>query len=124
MVYFDYLIVLIFFLISVIIAVILLLVSYLFSVKEINHEKLSAYECGFEPFEDTRNPFEIKFFLVGILFLIFDLEILYLVPWVLNAGSLEQIGLSYMVVFFIIVTVGFIYEWDNGALDWTPDPKK
>ena len=81
-------------------------------------EKISAYECGFHPFEDTRQKFNIRFYLVAILFIIFDLEIIYLFPWVLVLNKIGFFGFWMMVVFLVILTVGFIYEWMKGALDW------
>ena len=81
-------------------------------------EKLSPYECGFEPFEDARIQFDVRFYLVAILFIIFDLEIAFLFPWAISLGSLGALGFWSMMVFLAILTVGFIYEWKKGALEW------
>ena len=81
-------------------------------------EKLSAYECGFEPFSDSRMEFDIRFYLVAILFIIFDLEIAFLFPWAITLGRIGAIGFYSMMSFLLILTIGFIYEWKKGALDW------
>jgi NADH-quinone oxidoreductase subunit A len=81
-------------------------------------EKLSAYECGFDPFEDTRSRFDVRFYLVAILFIIFDVEIAFLIPWSLVLFDLGLFGFLTMSVFLLILTIGFVYEWSQGALDW------
>ncbi len=81
-------------------------------------EKLSEYECGFPAFEDSRSQFDVRFYLVAILFIIFDLEAAFLFPWAVSLGQIGWIGWSSMMVFLVILTVGFIYEWKMGALDW------
>ena len=81
-------------------------------------EKLSAYECGFEPFQDSRMEFDVRFYLVAILFIIFDLEIAFLFPWAISLGNIGILGFTSMMIFLFILTVGFIYEWKKGALDW------
>lgn len=81
-------------------------------------EKLSEYECGFPAFEDSRSQFDVRFYLVAILFIIFDLEAAFLFPWAVSLGQIGWIGWSSMMIFLIILTVGFIYEWKMGALDW------
>ena len=81
-------------------------------------EKLSTYECGFDPYEDARNTFDVRFYLVAILFIIFDLEITFLFPWAVTLGSITGFGFWTMAVFLLLLTVGFIYEWKKGALDW------
>ncbi|WP_108809862.1 NADH-quinone oxidoreductase subunit A [Sphingorhabdus sp. Alg231-15] len=81
-------------------------------------EKLSEYECGFPAFEDSRSQFDVRFYLVAILFIIFDLEAAFLFPWAVSLGQIGWIGWSSMMVFLFILTVGFIYEWKMGALDW------
>lgn len=80
-------------------------------------EKISPYECGFNPFEDSRNQFDISFYLIGILFIIFDLEVSFLFPWVLSLNHIEIFGFLAMLVFLVVLTIGFIYEWFNGVLD-------
>jgi NADH-quinone oxidoreductase subunit A len=81
-------------------------------------EKLSPYECGFEPFEDARRQFDVRFYLVSILFIIFDLEVAFLFPWAISLGDIGLFGFWSMMVFLGILTVGFVYEWKKGALDW------
>jgi NADH-quinone oxidoreductase subunit A len=81
-------------------------------------EKLSAYECGFEPFEDTRVKFDVRYYLVAILFIIFDLEIAFLFPWAVALGRIGSYGLAAMGVFLFILVIGFAYEWKKGALEW------
>jgi NADH:ubiquinone oxidoreductase subunit 3 (subunit A) len=92
--------------------------SYVVSAKQADVEKVSAYECGFDPFDDTRKTFDVRFYLVAILFLIFDLEVSFLFPWVVSLGTLPLLGFWSMILFLVILTVGFIYEWRKGALDW------
>lgn len=81
-------------------------------------EKLSAYECGFEAFDDARNKFDVRFYLVAILFIIFDLEVAFLFPWAVSLGEIGMFGFWSMVVFLGVLTVGLVYEWNKGALDW------
>jgi NADH:ubiquinone oxidoreductase subunit 3 (subunit A) len=81
-------------------------------------EKLSAYECGFDPFDDARSTFDVRFYLVGILFIIFDLEVSFLFPWAVCLDTLPWDGLFSMVLFLGILTVGFVYEWKKGGLNW------
>ena len=81
-------------------------------------EKLSAYECGFEPFDDARRRFDVRFYLVAILFIIFDLEVAFLFPWAVSLSDIGLFGFLSMMAFLAVLTVGFIYEWCKGALDW------
>ncbi|MDB5361792.1 MAG: nuoA [Rhodospirillales bacterium] len=81
-------------------------------------EKLSPYECGFEPFEDARSKFDVRFYLVAILFIIFDLEVAFLFPWAITLGDIGLFGFWSMVLFLGILTIGFVYEWKKGALEW------
>ncbi len=81
-------------------------------------EKLSAYECGFEAFDDARRRFDVRFYLVAILFIIFDLEVAFLFPWAVTLGDIGVFGFLSMMVFLGVLTVGFIYEWNKGALEW------
>lgn len=81
-------------------------------------EKLSAYECGFEPFDDARRRFDVRYYLVAILFIIFDLEVAFLFPWAVALGDLGLFGFWSMMAFLAVLTVGFIYEWCKGALEW------
>jgi NADH-quinone oxidoreductase subunit A len=92
--------------------------SYLLTVKNADVEKVSAYECGFDPFGDARNTFDVRFYLVAILFLIFDLEVSYLFPWSVTLGTLPIFGYWSMFMFLMLLTVGFIYEWRKGGLEW------
>jgi NADH-quinone oxidoreductase subunit A len=101
-----------------VLAVVFAGLSYVVSAKQADVEKVSAYECGFDPFDDTRKTFDVRFYLVAILFLIFDLEVSFLFPWVVSLGTLPLLGFWSMILFLVILTVGFIYEWRKGALDW------
>jgi len=83
-----------------------------------NSEKLSPYECGFEPFEDARVRFDVRYYLVAILFIIFDLEVAFLFPWAVSLGDIGVFGFWSMIVFLGVLTVGFVYEWRKGALEW------
>lgn len=110
---------LIFYLIfAVILTVIIFLLSYLLVPRIYDREKVSVYECGFDPFGDTRGRFDVRFYLVAILFIIFDLEITYLFPWIVSFPFLDIFGFVNMLIFLLILTIGFIYEWTKGALDW------
>ena len=114
----EYLSILIFLFIALIMSVGFIILNFLFSPKKPDPEKLSAYECGFEPFSDSRMEFDVRFYLVAILFIIFDLEIAFLFPWAISLGSIGTLGFFSMMIFLFILTVGFIYEWKKGALDW------
>ncbi|TCH97013.1 NADH-quinone oxidoreductase subunit A [Roseococcus sp. SYP-B2431] len=92
--------------------------SMLVARQKPNAEKLSAYECGFAPFDDTRRRFDVRFYLVAILFIIFDLEVAFLFPWAVTLGEIGWLGFGSMMGFLGVLTVGFIYEWRKGALDW------
>ena len=114
----EYFSVFIFLLISVALSFIIFGLSYFLAAQIGGTEKLSAYECGFEPFEDSRMEFDVRFYLVAILFIIFDLEIAFLFPWAISLGNIGLLGFSSMMIFLFILTIGFIYEWKKGALDW------
>lgn len=114
----EYFNILLMLLMCLLISLALFIFSYLMAAKNYSWEKVSSYECGFQPFEDSRNKFDVKFYLVAILFIIFDLEISYLFPWALCLNNIEYIGFISMLIFLIILTIGFIYEWMKGALDW------
>jgi len=86
--------------------------------KESTPEQKSSYECGFDPFSDTRNRFDVRFYLVAILFIIFDLEIIFLFPWSISLGYLDFFGLIVMFLFLFILAIGFVFEWLKGALEW------
>ena len=93
-------------------------INYLAAPNNPDPEKLSAYECGFEAFDDSRMEFDVRFYLVAILFIIFDLEIAYLFPWAISLSNIGIYGFWSMMIFLGILTIGFIYEWKKGALDW------
>ena len=115
---FEYLNILIFIIIATLLSFIIFFLNYFLILREYDIEKVSAYECGFEPFEDSRNAFDVRFYLVAILFIIFDLEIAFLFPWSSIVNLLSSFGFWAMIYFLLILTVGFIYEWQKGALDW------
>ena len=114
----DYLSMLFFLFIALGLSVGFILLNYLFSPKNPDPEKLSAYECGFEAFTDSRMKFDVRFYLVAILFIIFDLEIAFLFPWAISLGNIGSLGFWSMMIFLAVLTIGFIYEWKKGALDW------
>jgi len=99
------------------ISILLIIISYLAAIHTPDAEKTSPYECGFEPFEDARNRFDVRFYIVAILFLIFDIEVAYLFPWTVTLGQTGFLGYSIVILFLLILTVGFAYEWVRGALD-------
>jgi NADH-quinone oxidoreductase subunit A len=96
----------------------LLVAPFLVAFKAPDQEKLSAYECGFNAFDDARMKFDVRFYLVAILFIIFDLEVAFLFPWAVSFGTLGWFGYGSMMVFLAVLTIGFIYEWKKGALEW------
>ena len=108
----------IFIVFSIILSAVIPAASFLLGIKKLDHQKASVFECGFDPFGDSRQKFEIRFFLVAILFIIFDLEIAFLFPWAISLGNIGILGFSSMMIFLFILTIGFIYEWKKGALDW------
>ena len=114
----SYLPILIFIGVATVIACLAVGSSLLIATQKPDVEKNSAYECGFEPFEDSRMEFDVRFYLVAILFIIFDLEIAFLFPWAISLGNIGILGFSSMMIFLFILTIGFIYEWKKGALDW------
>ena len=114
----DYLSIIIFLFIALGLSVGFIVLNFLFSPKNPDPEKLSAYECGFEAFGDSRMEFDVRFYLVAILFIIFDLEIAFLFPWAISLGKIGIFGFTSMMIFLFILTIGFIYEWKKGALDW------
>ena len=114
----DYLPIIIFLFIALGLSCAFIVINFILSPKNPDPEKLSAYECGFEPFQDSRMEFDVRFYLVAILFIIFDLEIAFLFPWAISLGSLGALGFWSMMIFLGILTIGFIYEWKKGALEW------
>ena len=114
----DYLPVVIFIGVSLVIGLALLVAPFAVAYSNPDPEKLSAYECGFNAFDDARMTFDVRFYLVAILFIIFDLEVAFLFPWAITFGSLGDLGFWSMMIFLFVLTVGFIYEWRKGALEW------
>ena len=114
----EYLPILVFLGIAVGLALVIVLASLLVAPQRPDAEKLSAYECGFQPFGDARQRFDVRFYLVAILFIIFDLEVAFLFPWAVALGDIGLFGFGSMVLFLAVLTVGFIYEWQKGALEW------
>ncbi len=114
----EYLPVLIFLGIAVGLAGAMVIASYIVARQRPDSEKDSAYECGFEAFDDARSKFDVRFYLVAILFIIFDLEVAFLFPWAVSLGEIGVFGFWSMVVFLGILTIGFVYEWKKGALEW------
>nr|YP_008802544.1 NADH dehydrogenase subunit 3 [Monomastix sp. OKE-1]AGZ90197.1 NADH dehydrogenase subunit 3 [Monomastix sp. OKE-1] len=115
---FEYFPILIYLGISLILSLVILGSSFLFATRNPDMEKISAYECGFDPFDDARGRFDIRFYLVAILFIIFDLEVTFLFPWAVSLSHIDFFGFWSMMIFLFILTVGFFYEWKKGALDW------
>ena len=114
----EYVPIVIFLAIAVGMALAMLLASLIIARQKPDSEKLSAYECGFEAFDDARSQFDVRFYLVAILFIIFDLEVAFLFPWAVALGDIGLFGFWSMVVFLGILTIGFVYEWRKGALEW------
>jgi len=114
----NYIPVLIFIAIGVVFGAIMIAIGFLLSTSKPGTEKNSPYECGFEAFEDARMKFDVRFYLVAILFIIFDLEIAFLFPWAVVLRDIGMFGFSAMMIFLGILVVGFIYEWKKGALQW------
>ena len=114
----SYLPLVIFIGVALVIGLALLLSSFLVAVNRPDPEKLSAYECGFAAFDDARMKFDVRYYLVAILFIVFDLEVAFLFPWAVAFGKVGVFGFWSMVVFLGVLTVGFVYEWRKGALEW------
>jgi NADH-quinone oxidoreductase subunit A len=114
---FSYISIFTFFVFCSVLSSIIFFLSYSVSLKEEDPEKLSIYECGFNPFTDSKNEFSVKFFLVAILFIIFDLEISFLFPYSASIDTIGYLGCFSMIFFLVVLTVGFLYEWQKGALD-------
>lgn len=104
--------------VAIVIGLGLLAAPFVVAYKNPDPEKLSAYECGFNAFDDARMRFDIRFYLVAILFIIFDLEVAFLFPWAVSFGSLGWFGFWSMILFLTVLTIGFVYEWKKGALEW------
>jgi NADH-quinone oxidoreductase subunit A len=116
--YEEYSPVLIMIILAVVLSLIILGASFFLSVQKPDTEKLSAYECGFDPYEDARNAFDVRFYIVAMLFIIFDLEAMFLFPWVVSITHTGSLGFWVMIDFLVELTVGFIYAWKVGALEW------
>jgi NADH-quinone oxidoreductase subunit A len=114
----NYIPILIFLGVATGLSVVLMALGFLFGPRKPDPEKLSTYECGFEAFEDSRIKFDVRYYLVAILFIVFDLEIAFLFPWAVSLRNIGMLGLGGMGVFLAILVVGFIYEWKKGALEW------
>jgi NADH-quinone oxidoreductase subunit A len=114
----EYLPLVIFIGVSMVIGLALLIAPFIIAYQQPDPEKLSAYECGFEAFDDARRQFDVRFYLVAILFIIFDLEVAFLFPWAVSLAHIGALGFLSMMGFLGVLTVGFIYEWRKGALDW------
>ena len=114
----DYLPLVVFIAVSIGIGLALLVVPFIVAYQNPDPEKLSAYECGFNAFDDARMKFDVRFYLVAILFIIFDLEVSFLFPWAVAFGQVGTFGFWSMMLFLGVLTIGFIYEWQKGALEW------
>jgi len=114
----NYLPLVIFIAVALVIGLVLLIVPFIVAYKQPDPEKLSAYECGFNAFDDARMKFDVRFYLVAILFIIFDLEVSFLFPWAVAFHDVGAFGFWSMMVFLGVLTIGFIYEWRKGALEW------
>ena len=114
----DYLPLVIFVGLSAVIGVALLVIPFIVAYKNPDAEKLTAYECGFNAFDDARMRFDVRFYLVAILFIIFDLEVAFLFPWAVAFGDIGLYGFWSMLAFLAVLTIGFVYEWKKGALEW------
>jgi NADH-quinone oxidoreductase subunit A len=114
----NYLPILIFLALAVGLGLLLLVSALLIAVRNPDPEKVSAYECGFNAFDDARMKFDVRFYLVAILFIIFDLEVAFLFPWAVALGEISMLGFWSMMLFLFVLTVGFTYEWKKGALEW------
>jgi|TARA_B110000238_G_scaffold180024_1_gene203762 NADH:ubiquinone oxidoreductase subunit 3 (subunit A) len=114
----EYLSILIYLIVAVLLSIIIITFSYLLVVQNPETEKMSAYECGFEPYEDARQKFDVKFYLIAMLFIVFDIETMYLIPWSVTVSKLNLLGFWSMIDFIIELGIGFIYVWYIGGLDW------
>jgi NADH-quinone oxidoreductase subunit A len=114
----SYLPVVIFIAVAMVVGIALVVAPFLVAYRNPDPEKLSAYECGFNAFDDARMKFDVRFYLVSILFIIFDLEVAFLFPWAVSFGDIGMFGFWSMMVFLGVLTIGFIYEWKKGALEW------
>ena len=116
--YFEIFPIIIFLMIATILSLIIVNLSYFLAIQNPETEKLSSYECGFEPYEDARNIFDVRFYIVAILFILFDIETMFLLPWSVTLSQLDVLGFWSMIDFIIELIIGFIYIWYVGALEW------
>ena len=114
----DYFSIILFLFMALILSFGFILANFIAAPSNPDPEKLSAYECGFEAFDDSRMEFDVRFYLVAILFIIFDLEIAFIFPWAISLGNIGALGFWSMMIFLSVLTIGFIYEWKKGALEW------
>jgi NADH-quinone oxidoreductase subunit A len=114
----EYLIIFIYLIFAIVLTVLIIGASYFLAIQNPDSEKLSAYECGFEPYEDSRHTFDVKFCVIAILFIIFDIEIMFLIPWCISVSKIDLLGFWSMIDFLIELGVGFFYVWYVKALDW------
>jgi NADH-quinone oxidoreductase subunit A len=114
----NYVPILIFLGVALVLGSVLIGLGFFLGPRRPDAEKLSAYECGFEAFSDSRMKFDVRYYLVAILFIVFDLEIAFLFPWAVALGTIGKVGLAAMGIFLAILVVGFVYEWKKGALEW------
>lgn len=114
----NYLPIIVFIAVACVMAAAMIVMSFVVGKQKPDADKNAAYECGFDAFDDARSRFDVRFYLVAILFIIFDLEIAFLFPWAVTLGDIGMFGFWSMMVFLGVLTVGFIYEWNKGALDW------
>ena len=114
----EYLPIIVYLFVAVLLSIIIVFFSYMLSVQNPETEKMSAYECGFEPYEDARHKFDVRFYSVAILFIVFDIETMFLLPWSLTVSKLNLLGFWAMIDFIIELGIGFVYVWYIGGLDW------
>jgi NADH-quinone oxidoreductase subunit A len=116
--YEEYFPILVAFIVSIALSVIIYVLGYFLSIQNPDTEKVSSYECGFDPYEDARNTFDVRFYLVAILFIIFDLEAVFFFPWAISLSHLTSWGFWTMIDFIVELALGFLYAWKIGALEW------
>lgn len=114
----EYLSILVYLIVAILLSLVIIIFSYLLVVQNPEVEKMSVYECGFEPYEDARHKFDVKFYLIAMLFIVFDIETMFLIPWSITVSKLNLLGFWSMIDFIIELGVGFIYVWYIGGLDW------
>ena len=115
----EYLSIFIYLLFAIFLGSLIVALSYFLITQSPETEKLSTYECGFEPYEDTRNQFNIRFYIIAILFILFDIEIIFMLPWCVSISKLNLLGFWSMIEFLLELGIGFIYAWSVGAIEWS-----